>query len=130
MLGEKMAYEQRRTLAALCPVAVACRLTRSSSRRGTIHLGSAIALLSVALHLISLISPSGLLAGVEEVDDAIILDNDEDGTSSNGLWFRVSTEDDWGPDLRVTTSTESNATYRFRVDVPSLQVYEVFLWWP
>ena len=67
---------------------------------------------------------------MDEVDDAIILDNDAEGTSSEGLWFRVSNEDDWGLNFRVTTSTESNATYRFRVDVPSAREYEVFLWWP
>jgi hypothetical protein len=129
-----MAYEEKRVSAVSHPET--CQLRASSTRTLAARTGStrtlrrrgfAVALLSIALQFAT---TSSLLAGLDEVDDAIILDNDAEGTSSEGLWFRVSNEDDWGPNFRVTTSTESNATYRFRVDVPSAREYEVFLWWP
>ena len=62
--------------------------------------------------------------------DEIILDNDEDGTDSTGIWFQVTADDDWGPNVRVTFQNDDFSTYLFGVQVPSTQDYEVFLWWP
>jgi hypothetical protein len=59
--------------------------------------------------------------------NALILDNDEAGTSSTGKWSRWGKTDPYGRSSLHTSNRGS--TYTFNVDLPSAGEYQVFAWW-
>jgi hypothetical protein len=59
--------------------------------------------------------------------NALILDNDEAGTSSTGRWRYWEKNDPYGGSSFQTS--KSGATYTFSVALPTAGEYQVFAWW-
>jgi len=72
--------------------------------------------------------PSG---GALQAQDAIevLIDNDDEGTSSVGDWGLSRRGTNFGPDARVSANNSEGNTYTFDFEVPKSGDYEVFLWW-
>jgi hypothetical protein len=59
--------------------------------------------------------------------NALILDNDEAGTSSTGRWRHWDKTDSYGSNSRHTS--RGGASYIFNVALPTAGEYQVFAWW-